>query len=120
MRTVALVLSSAVVLVALWWGLKPTTSAPSEPQLRQYSLVFSGQQYQGPATLTAYAGDTLRLNVVSDSDDAMHVHGYEKHLVLPAGELTTLEFTADSTGRFMLELHGNDLQFGTLEVYPRQ
>ena len=120
MRTLVLVVSSIALLAGLWWGLKPTTSAPSEPQLRRYSLAFSGELYQGPNTLVAYHGDTLWLNVISDHDDAMHVHGYEKHLVLPAGEMTTLEFTADNTGRFMLELHGNGMEFGTLDVYPRR
>ena len=77
-------------------------------------------QYQGPETLTAYQGDTVQLDVFSDQDDAMHVHGYEKHLVLPSGATAVLRFTAENSGRFMLELHGSDLQFGSLEVYPRR
>ena len=120
MRKVLFSAVAVALLAGLWWGLKPASNAPTEPQTRHYRLAFIAGQYQGPEILTAYQGDTLQLDVLSDRDDAMHVHGYEKHLVLPAGATAVLRFTADTSGRFMLELHGTDLQFGALEVYPRQ
>ncbi len=101
-------------------GRSPAGGPPPDPQPRHYRLSFVDGQYQGPETLTAYQGDTVQLDVFSDQDDAMHVHGYEKHLVLPSGATAVLRFTAENSGRFMLELHGSDLQFGSLEVYPRR
>ena len=120
MRKFLLPAVAVAVLAGLWGGLKPGSGAPTEPQTRHYRLSFVDGQYQGPETLTAYQGDTVQFNVFSDQDDAMHVHGYEKHLVLPSGATAVLRFTAENSGRFMLELHGSDLQFGALEVYPRR
>jgi FtsP/CotA-like multicopper oxidase with cupredoxin domain len=120
MRKVLLPAVALVLLAGLWFWLKPASTAPTETQTRHYTLAFVEGAYQGPEILTAYAGDTVQLEVTSDHDDAMHVHGYEKHLVLPAGETAKLSFIAEDSGRFMLELHGTDLEFGALEVYPRR
>jgi hypothetical protein len=61
-------------------------------------------------------GTAIRLLVMSDEADEVHVHGYEIEKELPAGERVTLDFTADQTGLFDIELHESDLQLAQLEV----
>jgi hypothetical protein len=61
-------------------------------------------------------GTQIRLQVTSDKADELHVHGYEIEKELPAGEQVTLDFTADQTGLFDIELHESDLQLAQLEV----
>jgi len=51
-------------------------------------------------------GNTVRLFVTADADDAVHVHGYELTLDLVAGVPAELEFVADDPGNFEVELHG--------------
>lgn len=118
MRQWLLILLSILILGGLWLALKPATAGKG-PQLRVYSLTIIDGSYSGADKLIAYQGDSLRFEVLSNHDDAMHVHGYEKHLELPAGQRAVLEFSAQTSGRFALELHGNELQLGSLEVYPR-
>ena len=61
-------------------------------------------------------GTQVRLLVTSDKGDELHVHGYDLEKELPAGEQVTLDFTADQTGLFDIELHESDLQLAQLEV----
>lgn len=61
-------------------------------------------------------GQTVRLVVTSDRADELHVHGYDRTAKLPADTATTLEFTADQTGRFEVETHESGLQLLQLEV----
>ncbi len=119
MRQGLLVFLSVLILGGLWLLLKPATHNDG-PQQRVYRLSIVDGQYQGPDKLIAYVGDQLRFEVLSNHDDAMHVHGYEKHLELSANQTAVLEFSAELNGRHALELHGNELQLATLEVYPRQ
>ncbi len=62
------------------------------------------------------AGTDVRLLVTSDKPDGVHVHGYEIEQELGAGDQATIEFTADQTGVFAIEMHESDLQLVQLEV----
>lgn len=51
-------------------------------------------------------GDTVRMSVVGDVDDEIHVHGYDLYLRPPEGE-SELEFDAIIPGTFEVELEGS-------------
>lgn len=61
-------------------------------------------------------GDTVRLELTSDVDDEVHVHGYEAEEALEAGRTTTVEFVADQAGLFEIETHEGGLVLAQLEV----
>jgi FtsP/CotA-like multicopper oxidase with cupredoxin domain len=61
-------------------------------------------------------GDRVELNVTSDVDDEVHVHGYDIEKPVSAGETVTIEFTADQAGLFEVETHESALQVLQLEV----
>lgn len=81
--------------------------------------VEKGQLVSGPKIMKLTRGDNVSITVVSDVPDAMHVHGYELHLEIPAEQPTTVRFEANQTGRFATELHQSGAQLVILEIYPK-
>ncbi|WP_327086170.1 hypothetical protein OIE66_28010 [Nonomuraea sp. NBC_01738] len=61
-------------------------------------------------------GAAVALTVTSDVADEVHVHGYDVEADLPAGQATTLRFTADQSGVFEVETHENKLVLTQLAV----
>jgi serine/threonine protein kinase HipA of HipAB toxin-antitoxin module len=61
-------------------------------------------------------GSTVRLQVTSDVDDVLHVHGFDVEEPLEAGRTTMVELTADQPGVFEVETHESDLELLQLEV----
>ena len=61
-------------------------------------------------------GETVRLVILSDSNDELHVHGYDLKRPLTAGDELTLEFVADIPGVFEVELEDTGLNLFELRV----
>jgi plastocyanin len=61
-------------------------------------------------------GDTVRLVVTTDIADEVHVHGYDLKKDVAAGKTGTIEFVADQSGVFEVELENAGLQLLQLEV----
>ena len=72
-----------------------------------------------PKRLSVEKGETVRFRVRADSDDEVHVHGYDVTKALPAGKPVTVAFEATITGIFEVELHGTGEPLGQLKVEPR-
>jgi hypothetical protein len=82
-------------------------------------VVKGGKLVSGSPVVKAREGDEVTLTITSDTGDEVHLHGYDRHLPLKAGEAATLHIQATRTGRFPFELHKAHGELGTLEVYPR-
>ncbi len=61
-------------------------------------------------------GADVRIEVMSDIADELHLHGYDLELEVEPGELAVLEFTADIEGEFELDTHDLGLPLLQLEV----
>lgn len=96
---------------------KPVAAMPVTVEIEW--VVQGGQRLSGPERVELRAGDEVVLTLRSDRDDELHVHGYDLHTHLHAGQTATLRFTADRSGRFECELHKSHLALGVLEVLPR-
>jgi len=81
--------------------------------------IKGGKLRSGPEVLQVHQGERVTLNIRSDSRDELHLHGYDLHAQLGPGETASLQFIADRTGRFGMELHKAHSELGALEVYPR-
>jgi plastocyanin len=81
--------------------------------------VQHGRLVFGPELIKLTEGDKITLRVTSDTDDEMHLHGYNLHLNLTAGQTGELSLTANRSGRFEYELHHAHTALGVIEVYPR-
>lgn len=78
--------------------------------------VRSGQVVEGPAEVEVGVGERVRLTVVSDRADQIHVHGYDRTAPVSAGGTATVMFTADIPGQFEVELEQSGLQLFELVV----
>lgn len=95
----------------------PAVAAPDAPEAFRYRI--AGAQVEGPDVARVAQNSRVLLEVRSDADDELHLHGYDISRELPAGQTVTLTFIADKAGRFSLELHGQHRRIGALEVAPR-
>jgi hypothetical protein len=75
-----------------------------------------------PSALAVCRGQELTLELHSQTDGVFHIHGYDHQVPatgLTPGQTTTLEFTTDAAGQFIIELHalsGEEEEIGVLTV----
>jgi len=91
-----------------------TTAAPAEKLIR----VVNGKPQGGIKTLSFQKGDRIRLRVVSDTADEIHVHGYDLMKDVEKGGTVRFSFPATIEGRFEVELEDAGVQIANLEVRP--
>ncbi len=92
-----------------------TTSTTIEE--RSFEIrVESGAVVGGAGELRVDLGSEVRLVVVADVVDHLHVHGYDLFFDLSPGEEMAIEFVADVPGVFEVELEGAGLLLLELEV----
>lgn len=75
-------------------------------------------QAGGVTKLNATQGDTVTFRVESDTDEEVHVHGYDLKYDVAAGETKSISFEAGLTGIFEIEFEGSGEQIGELTVEP--
>ncbi|MFF8259477.1 hypothetical protein [Streptomyces virginiae] len=101
-------------------GGSPPTQSPTPGQEQADRTVTitvrDGKVSPAPARTELRRGERVALRVTSDRADTLHVHGYDKELVLPADQEATLILTADRTGLFEVETHESDLVLTQLLV----
>jgi len=126
-----------LVLVGLFMLLKPeppapvaapaaapavaAAQAPPPPAPRRYDWqLLGGRLAAGQSVLAVTQGEQVQLSVTADRAGELHLHGYDLQAKLQPGVAVVLNFVADRSGRFELELHGAHHEaLGALEVQPR-
>jgi len=91
----------------------PNTSSPSntaDPSGDQADVtlnvtVANGKVNPSGATIKVNAGQTVLVTAVSDAEDELHIHGYDKELELAPGKPASVKFTANMKGTFEVETH---------------
>ena len=118
----------ALVVAALWLVYRPRAAeaptpvpdrAVAAPQKAFDLVVKGGKLVSGEALMKVRRGEQVSVCIQSDRKDEVHLHGYDLKAPIIPGETARLQFTADRTGRFGLELHKAHGELGTLEVYPQ-
>lgn len=92
----------------------PTTTEAAVPRI----VVEGGVKTDGLDTLSVRVGEPVVLEVLADVTDEVHVHGFDLHFDVVAGDVTLVEFTPDATGIFEVELEAASLPILDLEVTP--
>jgi FtsP/CotA-like multicopper oxidase with cupredoxin domain len=72
-----------------------------------------------PDEIEVRQGDRVTLRLRSQESTEVHLHGYDLEEEVPQGEVATLSFEADLTGRFEIEDHESETTLGVLLVQPR-
>ncbi len=130
-RALILVPVLLVILVALFFLLRPNSPAPEpskeasttsgsaeNPQEKTFDLTVE-QGVMTPAEMVVSEGDRVRFHISSDEPLELHVHGYDLEEEVEPGEPGELSFDATITGRFEIENHDTDTVLGVLLVQPR-
>ena len=112
----------AIALGLLIAGCQPTGNpACAEPSVTLEATV--SDTAMNPSALTVCRDQDVALDLASETDGVFHIHGYDEQVPatsLEPGEVTTLEFTADRAGQFIIELHahtgGDSTDIGVLTV----
>jgi len=71
-----------------------------------------------PSELDAHQNDTVTINLTSDTDGEVHLHGYDIAFENTAGKVTTHTFKADKSGTFDIEWESTSKHLGDLVVAP--
>jgi hypothetical protein len=96
-----------------------TSAAPkadSGPPQRIELGYAGGAVRGGVSRIPVPLGRQVQLVVTSDVADQVHVHGYDLKADVPAGGSGTVDFTADRSGVFEVELESRGTQLAQLEV----
>jgi hypothetical protein len=116
---------TGLLLGGLYWGLKTSMDGHhvGGQQFLTYQLSISSPSPGNELPVFKVTqGDTVSLRIRSDRSGEVHVHGYERKVVLnPDGEVA-LTFLANNTGVFPVHLHdpdGSMHSLGTLDVQPK-
>ncbi len=80
--------------------------------------VEDGVKTEGLDTISVRVGETVRFEVEADIADEVHVHGYDLTFETIPDEEVLVEFVADATGIFEVELEGLGLPIVDIEVTP--
>lgn len=80
--------------------------------------VEDGLKTEGLDTLSVRVGETVRFEVEADVADEVHVHGYDLSFETVPDQEVLVEFVADVTGIFEVELEALGLHIVDIEVTP--
>ena len=120
MRRIGLLLAAgltALAVVACSGSPRPATTPPAVGPVQVVEITYSRGAVQGGVSRTpVQLGRKVRLVVHSDVADEIHVHGYDLKAEVPANGVGTLEFVADRSGVFEVELESRGAQLAQLEV----
>jgi hypothetical protein len=100
--------SSAAPSVAPSASAGTTTAAPSSvpsPEVTINVVVSKGVVTPSGATIKVTVGQSVAVEAISDVEEEVHVHGYDKELALAPGKPASVVFTADVKGTFEVETH---------------
>lgn len=78
--------------------------------------VADGEVSGSDRRVTVPIGETVTLRVTADVDDGIHVHGYDVHQHVTAGEEAGVSLVADIPGVFEVELESSGILLVELEV----
>ena len=80
------------------------------------NVTVTGGKTMSPKDLSAHQNDTVTINVTSDTDGEVHLHGYDIHFSTKKGQTITQAFKADKTGKFPIEWESTSTELGQLTV----
>ena len=92
------------------------TGEPTHDAVEVRLEVREGRVFPPTHRVKIQAGHRVRLLVISDTADEVHVHGYDHRVDVQPGIQAVVEFVADQSGLFEVELEEAGLQLVQLEV----
>ena len=115
-RIVVVVAVLAVFVIV--GGVLIYTNRGSGGQTVTFNVTITGAKTMSPSNLSAHQNDTVTINVKSDTDGDVHLHGYDIIFNARAGQTVSRTFKADKTGTCDIEWESTSTGLGRLVVSP--
>lgn len=107
-------LAAILVLCAACGGKSNTQLASTATEIQV--SVIDNQVDQTQSVYKVNKGRDIRIVLYSTAADEVHVQGYEKTATVAANNYVIMEFTADKTGHFDVEMQRSHLKVLQLQV----
>ena len=114
----AIVAAVLVVFVAVGAYLIFGNKSSSGPKNVTFNLAVTGANTMKPSEITAHQNDTMTINITSDTDGEVHLHGYDIAFDTKVGQAVSHTFKAVNTGSFEMEWESTSTHLGDLNVTP--
>lgn len=98
-------------------GSKAKRQKPAKPQLPLIEI-RDGQPVGGVQELEFNRGEEVRIEIRANTEEEVHLHGYDITLPIPAGKAQTLSFKADLDGLYELESHVTAAPLAEISIAP--
>lgn len=95
-----------------------TTLAATTTTSQEIDVFFEGGQVVGPEVFSFDVGDEASIWFLSDTDEEVHVHGYDVSFAAKTGTPLEIILTVDVPGIFEVELESTHTLLFELEVTP--
>ena len=95
-----------------------TTTTVAGPVVTVIDIALAGGTVERVERFDVPLDGAVRLTVVGDVADEVHLHGYDLHGDVAPGQDATIEFDATIPGVFEIELEGSGVLIGELQVAP--
>ena len=115
-RNRLLIAAVVVVLFVVAGGVLIYATQSHGGQNKTIDVTVTAGKQMDPSSWTANRNDTVTVNVKSDQDGEVHLHGYDIHFDTKAGQTVTQTFKADKTGSFPIEWEDTSTPLGQLVV----
>jgi FtsP/CotA-like multicopper oxidase with cupredoxin domain len=106
----------ACVAVALLAGGCGGSTKPTGHTVKATVAFRDGKPVGGVKTITAKAGDRVRIVVKSDAATEVHLHGYDVMQDVDKDGTVTVSVLADQRGEFEMEAEKTSTQLAKLDV----
>jgi FtsP/CotA-like multicopper oxidase with cupredoxin domain len=117
-RTRLLVVGVALVLFAVAGGVLIYATGNHSAQNVTIDLTVTGAKSMSPSEVSAHQNDTVTINVRSDTDGEVHLHGYDIPFDAKAGQVVSKTFKAVNTCTCEIEWESTSTRLGDLTVSP--
>lgn len=83
-----------------------------------FNLTVTGAKSMKPSELSVHQNDTVIINITSDTDGEVHLHGYDIAFDTKAGQVVSHTFKAVNAASFEIEWESTATHLGDLNVNP--
>jgi cytochrome c oxidase assembly protein Cox11 len=82
------------------------------------NVTVTGGSSMKPSQLSVNQNDTVTINITSDMDGEVHLHGYDIAFDTKAGQVVSHTFKAVNSGDWPMEWESTSTPLGDLKVNP--
>jgi hypothetical protein len=115
-RSRAVILAVVLAVFAVVGGVLIFANQAAGGKDVSISVSVAGGKSMTPSDLSAHHNDNVTINITSDTDGEVHLHGYDIHFETRAGQVVSKTFKAVNTGDFEIEWESTSTPLGHLVV----